>query len=118
MARKEFIQYIDDLDGTPLKDDEVKVVRFGYKGRNYHLDLSESNAEKFDELLRPYVEKATLDGAAAASGRPKRGSNPNSTKQRERNRIIRQWAKDRGMDVADRGALPKSIVDEYEASHS
>jgi len=36
---------------------------------------------------------------------------------RESNRIIRQWAKDRGMAVADRGALPKSIIEEYEKAH-
>lgn len=117
MARKEIIQYIDDLDGTPLNEDDVKVVRFGYQGRNYYLDLSADNAAKFDEVLRPYVEKAHADDSAPAT-RTRRGTNPNSTKQRERNRIIRQWAKDRGMDVADRGALPKTIIDEYEATHS
>ncbi len=52
MARKEVIQYIDDLDGTPLNEDDVKVVRFGYQGRNYYLDLSADNAAKFDEVLR------------------------------------------------------------------
>lgn len=117
MARKEIIQYIDDLDGTPLNEDDVKVVRFGYQGRNYYLDLSADNAAKFDEVLRPYVEKAHADDSAPAA-RTRRGTNPNSTKQRERNRIIRKWAKDRGMDVADRGALPKTIIDEYEATHS
>ena len=69
------------------------------------------------KALRPYVEKAHADDSAPAA-RTRRGTNPNSTKQRERNRIIRQWAKDRGMDVADRGALPKTIIDEYEATHS
>ncbi|HHU45660.1 MAG TPA: Lsr2 family protein, partial [Actinomycetales bacterium] len=44
-------------------------------------------------------------------------NNPNAARQRERNRIIRQWAKDRGMAVADRGALPKSIIEEYEKAH-
>mgnify|MGYP005795022511 CR=1 FL=1 len=117
MARKEVIQYIDDLDGTALQAEDVKVVRFGYQGRNYYLDLSSDNAEKFDELIRPYVDKAHTDESAPAT-RTRRGGNPNSTKQGERNRIIRQWAKDRGMDVADRGALPKTIIDEYEATHS
>lgn len=119
MARKELIQYIDDLDGNPLRDNEVVVVRFGYKGRNYYLDLSEANAATFDELLKPYVDNATLDESAPAGTRgPRRGANPNSSRQRERNRIIRQWAKDHGKNVADRGALPKWVIDEYEATHS
>lgn len=118
MARKELIQYIDDLDGTPISDDDVKVVRFSYQGRNYFLDLTEENAAKFDEVMKPYVDAAQVDDSAPATRtRRSSGSSANASRQRERNRIIRQWAKERGMTVADRGALPKSIIDEYEKAH-
>lgn len=119
MARKELVQYIDDLDGTPIKDEDVQVVRFSYKGKNYFLDLNEENARKFDEAMAPFIEKAQVDESAPAPARTRRAAanNPNAARQRERNRIIRQWAKDRGMAVADRGALPKSIIDEYEKAH-
>lgn len=119
MARKELVQYIDDLDGTPIKDEDVQVVRFSYKGKNYFLDLNEENARKFDEAMAPFIEKAQVDESAATPARTRRAAanNPNAARQRERNRIIRQWAKDRGMAVADRGALPKSIIDEYEKAH-
>lgn len=118
MARKEIIQYIDDIDGTPLDADDVKVVRFGFQGRNYYLDLSADNAAKFEEMLEPYVAKAHPDQAATATRTTRRSSSAAGNKQRERNRIIRQWAKDQGLDVADRGALPRTIVEKYEAAHN
>ncbi len=116
VARKEITRYFDDLDGQALDDDQVVVVRFGYKGRNYVMDLSADNAAKIDEVLREYVAKATLeDGAAAPKRRAGAARTDNAT--RTRNRIIRQWAKDNGFEVADRGALPKDIIDKYDAVH-
>lgn len=116
MARKSITRYFDDLDGQPLEDDQVVVVRFGYKGRNYVMDLSADNAAKIDETLRGYVEKATLDDAAPAAAK-RRGAARTDNATRTRNRIIRQWAKDNGHEVADRGALPKDIIDAYDAAH-
>ncbi|CAB0738315.1 Lsr2 family protein [Corynebacterium diphtheriae] len=46
MARREITQYFDDIDNTPLTEDQVHVVRFGVNGINYVLDLSADNAQK------------------------------------------------------------------------
>ncbi|KLN37611.1 histone [Corynebacterium diphtheriae bv. gravis str. ISS 4746] len=48
MARREITQYFDDIDNTPLTEDQVHVVRFGVNGINYVLDLSADNAQKHD----------------------------------------------------------------------
>lgn len=114
MARRELIQYIDDLDGTTLNEGEVNVIQFSFAGRDYVIDLSEKNAKKFEELLRPYIENATLDTEAGTRTRRRAAANPNAAHTRERNRKIRKWAQDKGMEVADRGALPKSIIEAYE----
>ncbi|MBV7296099.1 Lsr2 family protein [Corynebacterium sp. TAE3-ERU12] len=113
MARKEIIRYIDDIDGSTLDDDQRKVVRFGFNNQDYVLDLSPANAAKFEEVLKPYVEAAT---PVDPQPKQRRGSKSNNA-TRTRNRIIRQWAKNNGFDVADRGALSKSIIEKYEASH-
>jgi hypothetical protein len=36
-----------------------------------------------------------------------------ATQDREQTRAIREWARKRGMDVADRGRIPASVVDAY-----
>ena len=114
MARRELIQYIDDLDGTPLSEDELRVVRFSFEGKNYLMDLSEKNAEQFELLMQPYIEHATIDAEAYAATPRRRSSNPNSAHSRERNRKIREWARANGYDVAARGALRKDIIEKYE----
>lgn len=53
MARREITQYFDDIDGTPLTDDQVNTVRFSVDGSDYVIDLSEDNATRFLELLAP-----------------------------------------------------------------
>lgn len=59
MARREITQYFDDIDNTPLTEDQVHVVRFGVNGINYVLDLSADNAQKFEDALAPFIEKRT-----------------------------------------------------------
>lgn len=114
MARRELIQYIDDLDGTPLEEKNHRVVRFSFRGKNYVLDLSQDNAEKFEEVLEPYLSKATIDHETVTAPRRKGASNPNAAQSRDRNRKIRIWAREQGLEVADRGALPKAIIEAYE----
>lgn len=117
MARRELIQYIDDLDGTPLDSGDHKVVRFSFEGKNYVLDLSQANAEKFEKLLAPYVENASIDNEAGSTPRRRAAANPNASQARDRNRKIREWARENGLEVKDRGALRKDIIERYEAEH-
>lgn len=117
MARRELIQYIDDLDGTPLDSDDHQVVRFSFRGKNYILDLSQENAEKFEQVLEPYIAKATIDHGTVVAPRKRTSTNSNAAEARDRNRKIRQWARENGLEVADRGALPKSIIEQYESAN-
>ncbi|MBC6807323.1 Lsr2 family protein [Corynebacterium sp. LK30] len=117
MARRELIQYIDDLDGTPLDSTDHQVVRFSFRGKNYILDLSQENAEKFEQVLEPYIAKASIDHSTVVAPRKRSSANPNAAEARDRNRKIRQWARENGMDVADRGALPKHIIEKYESAN-
>lgn len=117
MARCELIQYIDDLDGTPLDSADHQVIRFSFRGKNYVLDLSQANAEKFEKLVEPYIASASIDHETVVAPRRRGAANPNAAQARDRNRKIRKWARENGLDVADRGALPKSIIEQYEAAN-
>ncbi len=116
MARRELIQYIDDLDGKPLQDGEVEIVRFSLDGRNYVIDLSKENAAQLRSTLARYVDAASID--QNSNERPRRGVQAAEARQkRELNRARREWAQQQGYDVADRGALPKNIIDAYNEAH-
>ena len=111
MVQRVITERSDDLDGSPA----VEIVRFGYAGREYEIDLSEEHAAELDELLAPYVEHARgVDG-----GKPKRRARPAEGERRRRPeelRAIRQWTRERGLQVIDRGRIPADIIAKYDAA--
>ncbi|WP_299932970.1 Lsr2 family protein [uncultured Nocardioides sp.] len=54
VARKTIITLVDDLDGS----EAVTTVTFGLDGRNYEIDLSDSNEAALRDVLAPYVDGA------------------------------------------------------------
>src|SRR5512142_2470579 len=108
MVQRVITERYDDLDGSPA----VETVRFGYAGREYEIDLSEEHAAERDELLAPYIEHARgIDG-----GKPKRRARPAEGERRRRPeelRAIRQWAREQGLQVSDRGRISADIVAKY-----
>lgn len=103
MARREITQYFDDLDQTPLDEDNLHVVRFSLNGSDYILDLSEQNASKFYELLEPYLNvarTAPVDHLAKIDPAE-----------------IRRWAQANGHPIANRGKIPFTIIEQYRAAH-
>lgn len=104
MARHNIVQYSDDFDGTPLNEDEVRVIRFSVDGTDYLLDVSESNAGRFYEAIAPFIAKAhtqPVDVMASISASE-----------------IRLWAKEQGYEVASRGKIPAELIEDYRAAHS
>ena len=105
MVRREVVIVEDDLDGGPA----TETVRFGLDGADYEIDLSSKNAKKLRKRLAPFVEHAHR--VAAGQRRPGR-----TAASRQRSRDIRAWARQQGIELSDRGRMPASIVDDYEAS--
>ena len=106
MARKITVALEDDLNGGPADE----TVRFGLAGAEYEIDLSNKNATAFRKKLAPFIEHARK------AGREQRRRPGRATSSRERSGGIRAWAKDQGIAVSDRGRIPASVVDQYEAA--
>src|SRR5512135_1325782 len=99
MAQRVITERVDDLDGSPA----VETVRFGYAGRDYEIDLSEEHAAELDELLAPFIEH----------GRRAEGQQRSPTELH----AIRQWAREQGLQVSDRGRIAADILAKYDAAH-
>ncbi|CAB0576683.1 Lsr2 family protein [Corynebacterium diphtheriae] len=99
MARREITQYFDDIDNTPLTEDQVHVVRLGVNGINYVLDLSADNAQKFEDALAPFIEKAH------------RAKVDESTHYDPK--AVRAWAQKHNYQVADRGKIPSNVIEAF-----
>ena len=106
MAQKVTIVLEDDLTGGPAE----QTVRFAFDGTDYEIDLSAKNAVAFGTQLAPYLEHARWAGRAP-SLRPGR-----TAAGHQRSGDIRAWAKAHGLAVSERGRIPASVVEQYQAA--
>jgi hypothetical protein len=116
MARKVQVILSDDLDEN-LPADET--VSFSLDGTNYEIDLSEKNAEQMREAFSRYVQAARKvgRGGGRASGGGRSRATGGGRMDREQAGAIRDWARKNGHAVSDRGRIPASVVEAYEAAH-
>ena len=116
MARRIIHQLVDDIDGTVLEIGEGETVLFSLDGTAYEVDLSDSNAQAFRNALAPYVSAARSISSA------RRASNAGGGTQRRRTgqvnyAPVRAWAKENGFRISERGRVPASVIEAYEAAH-
>ncbi|GAB3316983.1 Lsr2 family protein [Geodermatophilus aquaeductus] len=118
MARKVQVILSDDLD-EDLPADET--VSFSLDGTNYEIDLSEKNAKELRDAFSRYVQAARKVGRGggnrASGGGRSRATGGGGRMDREQAGAIRDWARKNGHNVSDRGRIPASVVDAYEAAH-
>src|SRR5512144_470524 len=110
MVQRVITERFDDLDGSPA----VETVRFGYAGRDYEIDLNEEHASQLDEALAAYIEHARLVEQATRRRRRPAGGHHRSPSEL---RAIREWAREQGLKVSDRGRIAADIVEKYDAAH-
>lgn len=112
MARKVLVRLVDDLDGLPSEG--VATVTFSLDGVTYSIDLNQANASKLRDGLADYITAARRIG-----GRMKRGSAAGGRSAGSGNDgpAIREWARDQGHELAERGRIPSHIVDAYHAAN-
>lgn len=105
VAKQVSVSFIDDLDGS----DAAESVTFSLDGRGYEIDLSGDNAAKLRDVLAPFVAGARRAGRAAGPARAQRMAD-----NRGQSAAIRQWARDNGHDLADRGRIPANVIEAYQ----
>jgi len=112
MARKVLVRLVDDLDGLPSEG--VATVTFSLDGVTYSIDLNQANAGKLRDGLADYITAARRIG-----GRMKRGSAAGGRSAGSGNDgpAIREWAREQGHELAERGRIPSHIVDAYHAAN-
>jgi hypothetical protein len=117
MAQKTTVQLVDDIDGS----EAAESVSFALDGTEYEIDLSGEHAEQLRESLSRYIvaaRRAGGDGTGRRGGRRGSGASSSpSSSDRQRTAQIRQWAREQGMEVNERGRIPKQVVQAYDAAH-
>ncbi len=103
MAQKVKIILVDDVDGGSADE----TVRFGLDGVIYEIDLSEANAKDLRKALDPYLAKGRKITGRAPKGRQTAASRSQDVG------LIRQWARENGYEVRERGRIQAEIQDAY-----
>src|SRR5689334_5237827 len=105
MARKIETLLIDDLDGG----EAAGTVRFSLDGTEYEIDLSAAHSDELRGVLAQYLARARRTGGAARNAaRGPRGGVDNAK--------VREWAKEQGIEVKERGRVPAGIVEKYKTA--
>lgn len=105
MAQRVNVVLVDDLDGA----DAAETVTFALDGVDYEIDLTKANADKLRQALSAYTDVARRTG-----GRRKiQKQSPGGTSASE----IRQWARENGWDVPERGRVASEVREAYNVAH-
>ncbi len=107
MAQKIQTLFIDDLDGGEAEG----TVRFGLDGTEYEIDLNSKHSEELHAALANYVAHARKAGPARRAARGRRAA-----AQAVDTGKVREWAKENGYDIKERGRVPAEILAEYRAA--
>jgi hypothetical protein len=132
MAQKIEVLLLDDLDGSEAS----QTVRFGLDGASYEIDLSDHNANALRDALADYVAHGRKNGrrTGPATMRPAtmrpatmrpatmrpaasvaRGAGA-SRVDREQTHAIREWARNNGHTISDRGRIPAAVVEAFQSA--
>ncbi|WP_259678139.1 Lsr2 family protein [Arthrobacter oryzae] len=108
LARKVYVQLIDDLTGA----DAEETVRFSVDGVDYEIDLAAENAAGLRAALAPFIAHSRRVRSA-----PGNRSARTAPSGRDQTQKIREWAKANGYSPSSRGRISEDIKKAYDDAH-
>lgn len=118
MGQRIIVDHYCDMTEAPKHDDAetIETVAFSVDNERREIDLCKQHRAAFDKAVAPYMEQSrkTIGGARVT---PIRRPGRSSGASKEQLANIRQWAKDNGKTISDRGRIPEAIFTEYQAAH-
>ncbi len=121
MAQKVQVLLVDDIDGGAAEE----TVTFALDGVQYEIDLTAAHASELRDSFARWVGHARKTGSGSrGGGRQQRGGGSGGTGSRRSGSgssgdatAIREWARDNGFEVSERGRISAEIRAAYEAAH-
>jgi hypothetical protein len=114
VARKVEVELVDDTDGSAAHE----TVVFALDGVRYEIDLSDTNARRLREAVADFAAHGRRAGRAGVAVGRRGGAAVPRANSRRQNQAIREWAKGKGLQLADRGRIPQEIVNRFDSEIS
>jgi hypothetical protein len=113
MAQKVIREFIDDIDGSEAE----RTFTFAVDGTHYEIDLSNDNIKEFHEAIAGFVDSARKVTTSGLGRRARKTSISTSGRSREQTLAVREWARQQGHSINDRGRIPASILQAFDQAH-
>jgi hypothetical protein len=108
--QKTIVVYTDDLTGEEYRPSSGQTVTFALRGVEYEIDLTNDHAHELENFLTRYMRQGRRVKQLAVRGHRAKVIDMGAKEQREK---VREWARERGMEVAKAGAIPKTVMIRY-----
>ncbi|MGP9760811.1 Lsr2 family DNA-binding protein [Corynebacterium sp. AOP12-C2-36] len=120
MAQKTVTQIIDDLTDEVISENDNHIT--------IHVDHGNGRVRQFDTTAENLSNVATGDENALRLADPEAGSVPQRgtrkssratpIRQSNRTKRVRNWARDNGYEVHERGRISSEVFDAYNKAHA
>jgi hypothetical protein len=111
VATKVETVFIDDLDGSKADT----TIRFALDGSEYEIDLNAAHADELRTATKQYTEAGRKISTSAR--RPARsGAVHTPASSGPASSEVRDWARDQGYEVKERGRIPAELVVKFQAA--
>jgi hypothetical protein len=120
MAQKVQVMLVCDLHSDEVEGSET--IAFGLDGSSYEIDVCDEHAAEMRDAFASFVGAARRAGRSGG-GTPARRSGTGAARKsgggggNERVAEIREWARQNGHQVSERGRIAASVLQAYEAAH-
>jgi len=119
MAQKTKVILIDDVEGGEADE----TVTFALDGVSYEIDLTSERAAQLRDALAPWVGHARKSGgrSGGSARRSTRSSGSSSSSGSSGSGVdtaaVREWARENGHTVSERGRISGAVLDAYKAAN-
>lgn len=112
MAQKTVVVMTDDLTGGEAS----QTIHFSLDSNDYVIDLNDKNAAALRAEFDKYIEAGRKHRADGSAAKVKRGAvrGPASGVDTA---AVREWARENGHEVSERGRVSKKIIEAYVAAN-
>jgi len=104
MAQRVQVLLVDDIDGSTAQE----TINFTLDGATYEIDLTTEHAAQLRESFAPWIRAGRKASTRATPARARTSGDVSK---------IRAWAKSHGHAVSERGRIPATVRDAYNAAH-
>ncbi|GCE76591.1 histone-like nucleoid-structuring protein Lsr2 [Cellulomonas biazotea] len=113
MAQKVQVLLVDDIDGGTADE----TVTFALDGVTYEIDLTAAHATELRDAFAQWVGHARKVGGRSSSGRSAGRTGGSAKRSTGDAQAIREWAKEHGHHVSERGRISAEVKSAYDAAH-